>query len=137
MYGARANKQDNEAKGTKTCYVSQLESQHQDDMDKAAGITLPVSNFSILIANVSRDGSVGLAISEDTYPGRDTYFLVDGKRYSGDGDHYVTVPTAPLLNDAVVKYTYNDWPYGADHSNEDVLAGFKAAYDECMAFLKG
>jgi len=88
---------------------------------------------SELFARVYQDGTVGLAVNEDTYPGTNAYFLVDGKRYSGDGDGYVKVPAAAA--GGLVQYTYTNWPYRNEVNREDVLGGWDAAYAECVAFL--
>lgn len=128
--GSYTLKKDNPAKGTKTCTVNQITSNYLKANGDGYG-------SSILFADVNRDGSIGLAVTEDTYPGTKAYFLVDGHRYSGDGENYVTVPAAAMIAESVVSYTYTDWPYGGDHSGEDVLGKFKAAYDDCLAFLRG
>ena len=134
---AYADKESSPAKGTKTCHVRQLESAHLDQLRAGEQAKFGMSTqpyISELFAKVWPDGSVGLAVNEDTYPGTDAYFLVGGKRYSGDGDGYVKVPASAA--GGVVQYTYTSWPYRSEISREDAFGGWEAAYQECLAFLR-
>lgn len=135
---AFADKQSSPAKGTKTCHVRQYTSAHLESLRAAENAKYGMSTIpytSDLFARVWADGKVGLAVSEDTYPGSKAYFLAGGKRYSGDGDGYVTVPAKAAGE--LVQFTYTSWPYGSEISREDQLGGWDAAYAECLAFLRG
>lgn len=135
---AFADKDSSPAKGTKTCHVRQYTSAHLEQLRAAEEArfngmsTVPYT--SDIFAKVWPDGSVGLAVNEDVYPGTDAYFLVGGKRYSGDGDGYVKVPAADA--GGLVQYTYTNWPYRNEVSREDQFGDWDAAYAECLAFLK-
>lgn len=134
---AFADKESSPAKGTKTCHVRQYGSAHLNSLRKAEEAKFGMSTvprMSDLFARVWADGRVGLAVSEDTYPGTHAYFLAGGKRYSGDGEGYTTVPATAA--EGLVQFTYTSWPYRNEISREDVLGGFRAAYAECLAFLK-
>ena len=99
------------AKGTRTCYIRQYDSEHLKALRAAEtakfGMTT-VPSDSEIYARVSKGGGVALGISQDTYPGTRAYFLVDGHRYSGTG--WVSVPADALVKEKLVQFTYTSWP---------------------------
>lgn len=115
---AYAKKRNSEARGAKSCTVR---------------------GFIAFVVKVNRNGSAAVTITKDKFPGSWQYFLIGGKRYSGPSDRWVGLDTHALnalKGDAAVKYSYQNWPYRTEGNGEDILSGFKAAYDECIAFLR-
>jgi len=139
---ARADKTNSEAKGTKTCVIRQWPSAYKTKAAMGSAIAGGVRSYykmSNTNISVARDGRIGIAVTEDIYPGTKQYFLIGGKRYSGKGDHYVWLDAAAktaLTEGKVIKYNWQDWPYRAEHNDEDAYAGFNAAYQECLSFLR-
>lgn len=137
---AMAEKHDSPARGTRTCYVKQYQSEYLDAARAAEVARYGMStqpDVSALYARIGKGGSVGLSVAEDTYPGTRIYFRVGGKSYSGRADRFVAVPAAALMGGQPVQYSYTGWPYGNDVDGEDALGGFAAAYADCRAFLGG
>lgn len=140
---ASADKTTSEARGTKTCIIRQYRSAYlaRKKIEEAhsygmtGGITM-----SNIHARVFKDGSVGLAVSKNTYPGTASFFMIDGRRYTADGDSYAMIgrdSIESLKRDAVIKFSWTTWPYRNEANAEDAFGGFSTAYDECIAFLKG
>lgn len=139
---AHAEKQASEARGTKDCHIKQYTSAYlvkeRMRLKSTTGYSIG-SEMSDLFIRVYKNGSVGLAVTDDTYPGTNAYFLIDGRRYVADGDHYASIDAhglSALKNDAVIKFSWTDWPYRSEKNREDVFAGFANAYDTCIAFLR-
>jgi hypothetical protein len=141
---AYADKKTSPAKGTKTCLVKQWTSAHQtkkyhESAQRIGSVLNYMTQSSNIHFRVDRNGSLGVAVGESTYPGMRSYFLIGEQRYSADGDRYADVTTAlPLLRkEAVIKYAWHKWPYRNEVNQEDVFAGFSEAYDQCLRFLRG
>jgi hypothetical protein len=141
---AFVDKQHSAAKGTKTCLIKQYTSAHRArqlwDRGKDNPYTYVYSSkMSNIHFRVERGGSVGLAVGESTYPGMKSFFLIDGARFSADGNHYADVTSAlpALKRDVEVKYAWHDWPNRNEINNTDAFAGFAEAYTDCIKYLRG
>lgn len=137
-----AEKKNSEARGTKSCHVKQWQSAYLA-RKRIDTVTRTVSHYSSdmsdVFVRVYANGRVGIAVTEDTYPGTNAYFLIAGKRYSADGDSYASLDSHALdalKRDEVIKFSWTNWPYRNEVNREDVLAGFKQAYDDCLGFLR-
>jgi hypothetical protein len=108
-----------------TCRVRQIMSAHLAEMQ---GARMAASEIA---AVVRKDGSVGLSIVADAYPGTRASFSLGGAVYGGPADQPVLVPIEPLLAEQVVTYSYVAWPSGSERVREDVIVGFAAAYEQC------
>lgn len=100
--------------------------------------SLARSQSSNIHFRIERGGGVGVAVSESTYPGMNSYFLIGSQRFSAESDHYADVTAAlpALRKESIIKYTWQEWPYRNEINNEDVFAGFSASYDDCLRFLR-
>jgi hypothetical protein len=139
---ADARPRSSPAKGTKDCVIGQytsehLEKQHKDAVAKA-GVQFYMKTSSYLKFSVQKSGSVNVSIAEDTYPGSKFYFMIDGKRYSGEARYQLPLDAtalAALKAEKLIQFTYTDWPHRTEISRDDVFSGFSKAYDECRQFL--
>lgn len=137
-----AEKQESEARGKKSCHVKQyqsayLASKRIDQVNKT--VSHYATDMSDVFVRVYKNGSAGIAVTEDTYPGTNAYFLIGGKRYSDDGDNYASLDSRAieaLKRDEVIKFSWTNWPYRNEVNREDVLAGFRNSYDQCVDFLR-
>ncbi|MBB3944705.1 hypothetical protein GGQ73_000630 [Rhizobium skierniewicense] len=138
-----AEMETSEARGTKTCHVKQYTSAHlaKKRIDPA---TQKVSSYgtdmSDVFVRIYKDGSAGIAVTEDTYPGTNAYFLIEGKRYVADGDNYASLDRKAidaLKKDPVIKFSWTNWPYRNEVDKDDVIAGFSKSYQQCVDFLNG
>lgn len=140
---AFAEKQTSPAKGTRTCRIKQYTSAHKAKAHWEQARTSEYNFYSSPMSNVhfriERSGNVGVAVGESTFPGLKSFFLIEGARFSADGDHYadVTAAVPSLRKDAVIKYAWHKWPYRNEINEEDAFAGFADAYEECLKFLRG
>jgi hypothetical protein len=112
---AIAAPEENPAKGTKNCLVWD-----------------PLSE---VFAQVYADGGVGLTVDADTAPRSQIYFMIDGKRYAGRADHFLSVDVGPLLEDSPIDYSYSHWPSNAEIIEKVTIVDFAKAYDDCVKFL--
>lgn len=140
---AYADKRSSPARGTEVCLVKQLTSAYLTrkklNDERETGYYIPAGTTDFYV-KVERSGVAKISVSEDTYPGTMQYFLIAGRRYSSPEDEYVTLDNhalAALHAEQIVQFSWTDWPYGASHDGADILAGFTAAYNECLAFLRG
>jgi hypothetical protein len=130
------------AKGTKECVIAQsrsefLSARHEDNVRKA-GVTFYEKTTSYLKFRVLPSGVITVSITEDTYPGSKFYFMVAGKRYSGQSQYQLPLDgnaLAALKQDKLIDFTYTTWPYKNEVSRQDIFSGFATAYDECRSFL--
>jgi hypothetical protein len=141
---ASAVMKESPAKGEKTCVIKQYTSEYlkrqADAASTAAGIKVYVPTSSHIAFQVLSSGRVGIAVSEDTFPGSTQYFMIDGKRFSARSGRVAELDSAAiaaLKQDKLIDFTYVDWPYRSEISRKDIFTRFAKAYDECLAFLAG
>lgn len=142
-YGsADARTRTSPAKGTKDCVISQSASEYLEqkyqEIKATAGVPFYMKKSSYMKFTVLRSGGVNVSIAENTYPGSKFYFMIDGKRYSGDARYQLPLDAkavAALRADKLINFTYTGWPDRNEMSREDIFAGFSAAYTECLTFL--
>lgn len=138
-----AEMETSEARGTKSCHIKQYTSAHlaKKRIDPATHtVSHYASDMSDVFVRVYKNGTVGIAVSEDTYPGTNAYFLIDGKRYIADGDNYAPLDhkaTEALKKDAIIKFSWTNWPYRNEINKDDIIAGFEKSYRQCVDFLNG
>lgn len=138
-----AEMETSEARGTKTCHIRQYTSAHLakkriDTTTKT--VRYYASDMSDVFVRVYRDGSAGIAVTDDTYPGTNAYFLIDGKRYVADGDNYASLDRKAidaLRADPIIKFSWTNWPYRNEVNKDDAIAGFSKSYQQCVDFLNG
>jgi hypothetical protein len=136
-----ADMETSEARGTKTCHVKQYTSAYLAKQ-RINVTTRTVSHYatdmSDVFVRVYKNGSAGIAVSEDTYPGTNAFFLIDGKRYVADGDSYASLDKQgidALKKDSIIKFSWTNWPYRNEVNREDIIAGFEKSYNDCVNFL--
>jgi hypothetical protein len=130
------------AKGTKECLIAQVESEflsakHEEDVRKS-GVNFYAQTMSYLKFRVLPSGSITVSIAEDTYPGSSFYFMIAGKRYSGQSQYQLPLDgnaLAALRQDKLIDFTYTMWPDRHEVSRQDVFSDFGKAYDECRSFF--
>ncbi|MCP1765550.1 hypothetical protein [Bradyrhizobium japonicum] len=130
------------AKGTRECLIAQVQSEflsakHEDDV-RRAGVPFYAKTMSYLKFRVLPSGAITVSIAEDTYPGSTFYFMVAGKRYSGQSQYQLPLDgnaLAALKQDKLIDFTYTTWPHRNEVSRQDIFSGFAKAYDECRAFF--
>jgi len=113
-------KKNSPARGNKTCTIRQ----------KHGGGT----NIQI---RVYPNGTVGIGVREDMYPGTSTFFLINGKRYSGSQAYYVSLDSAAitaLQRQSPIDYSWNDWPYKTEHNQKTIVARFSELFSDCKTF---
>src|SRR6202022_3829573 len=81
------------------------------------------SKMSNIHFRVERGGSVGVAVGESTYPGMKSFYLIDGARFSADGDHYADVTSAlpALKREVEIKYAWHNWPHRNEINETDAF----------------
>lgn len=130
---ASADKRSFPAKGTKSCKITQYGSKYQAEKGNPNTRTLPRPT-------VNKNGSVEMGFAEDLFPGTKLYFLIGGKRYAGPAGYMLPLDKAAvdaLKKDPVIQFTFTRWPYRNEINGSDVIEGFDAAYQDCLAFMKG
>jgi hypothetical protein len=139
---ADARPRSSPAKGTKDCVIAQSTSEHltkrHEDAVAKARVHFYMQTSSYLKFSVQKSGSVNVSIAEDTYPGSKFYFMIDGKRYSGEARYQLPLDAAALAAlkaDKLIQFTYTDWPHRTEISRDDIFSEFTKAYDECRKFL--
>jgi hypothetical protein len=140
---AFADKKESAAKGTKTCFIKQYTSAYKAKqlwpLRDNPYTYVYSSKSSNIHFRVERGGGLGVAVSESTYPGMKSFFLIGSRRYSAEGDHYADVTDAipALKQDVEIKYAWHDWPHRSESNQTDVFAGFSDAYSNCVKYLRG
>jgi hypothetical protein len=138
-----AEMKTSEARGTKTCHIKQYTSAHlaKKRIDPATKtVSYYGTDMSDVFVRVYKDGLAGIAVTEDTYPGTNAYFLINGNRYVADGDSYASLDRKAidaLKKDPVIKFSWTNWPYRNEVNRDDVIAGFSNSYQKCVDFLNG
>jgi hypothetical protein len=72
-----------------------------------------------LSLRVNQNGTVGITVRHETYPGTRIYFLIDGRRYSGPEGTFVPLDQhaiEALKRGAVVDYAWQAWPSNREHN---------------------
>jgi hypothetical protein len=81
----------------------------------------------------------GLSIHADKAIGSTLYALIDGRRLHTRAGGYIALDAAAIIalrKEPVIYISWNDLG-GAQRDHSDILAGFGAAYDECVSHMEG
>lgn len=129
---ARAHKTYSPARDEMKCLIEQSDSAYLAAKDR-------LSTRSRIYVRVLNRRQSGLSVRADKAFGSSLYALINGRRFFAKAGEYVLLDSkaiADLRKDPVI---YVSWtkPGGGNVDHADVLAGFAAAYDDCVAYMEG